>query len=404
MGLNETIKRWPGWAVVLVGFVVLLVVGATRDGGPSTPEERIDAISRRLACPVCDGESVYESRGSASQGIRQEIARRVADGQLDDDQIVQAIDDNFEADLRLAPSATGVEALAWALPIAVSVLAVVGLGAVFARWRRASAMTPTEADRAVVEAGRGESTVMAGRSEATASEEERDFLLRSLDDLERERAAGDVDDGDYASLKDSYIARAAAAIRAVDDEADPVPVRRVGWRAVAWALVVVAVAAGAGMMVARQTGERTAGMGMTGPVDDGSVSSLLVQARSMGMSDMLGTLDLYSRVLAIEPDNVEALTYFGWYTVLTATQQTDVEKGSEVLQSGLVLLRQATVTDDTYPDAHCFLGIAFFRFLDDAEAAAPEIDACLAADPPAQVRSLVDGLATQIASATTTTP
>ena len=43
-----------------------------------------------------------------------------------------------------------------------------------------------------------------------ALEEESDFLLRSLADLEREFAEGDVDQTDYASLKDDYTARAAA--------------------------------------------------------------------------------------------------------------------------------------------------------------------------------------------------
>ena len=409
MRINSSIKRWPAWLALLFCFTVLLVVGIRRDGGPATPEERIDAISQRLACPVCDGESVYESRGSASQAIRQEIARQVADGQRSDDEIVKAIDDNYEADLRLAPSASGIEALAWALPIAVTVVAVVGLGVVFARWRRASALTATDADRVIVDdvksRASGEANAdLGGHSGSSPLEEERDFLLKSLDDLERERAVGDVDDDDYAALKDSYVARAAAVIRDIESISTPKPSRRIGWRPVAWGLLVVAVAIGAGVVVARSTGERSPGMTMTGPVDDGSVSSLLVRARSMGMSDMAGTLDLYSRVLAIEPDNVEALTYFGWYTVLSATQQADADQGSQMLQSGMVLLRQATVTDDTYPDAHCFLGIAFFRFLDDAEAAKPEIDACLAANPPAQVKTMVEGLASQIDSATTTTP
>src|SRR5690606_27537834 len=50
----------------------------------------------------------------------------------------------------------------------------------------------------------------------SALEEERDFLLRSLDDLEREHEAGDVDDHDYEVLKDDYTARAARVIRAIE--------------------------------------------------------------------------------------------------------------------------------------------------------------------------------------------
>jgi hypothetical protein len=43
--------------------------------------------------------------------------------------------------------------------------------------------------------------------------EERDHLLRSLDDLDRELAAGDIDPHDYATLRADYTSRAAAILR-----------------------------------------------------------------------------------------------------------------------------------------------------------------------------------------------
>lgn len=229
----------------------------------------------------------------------------------------------------------------------------------------------------------------------TQIEEEKRFLLDSLADLEREHAAGDVDEADYFALKDSYTARAARLIA----ELDAAPVKReVGRRPrnIAWGVAVLILAVVSGVLVASNSGERRAGQVMTGTIDDSNVSALLVQARSMGMSDIPAVLDLYSRVLAIEPDNIEALTYFGWFSVLSATQESDEARAAERLESGLVLMRQATISDSTYPDAHCFLGITFFRFLDDADAAAPEIDACLETNPPAEVAALVQGLADQI--------
>ena len=239
-------------------------------------------------------------------------------------------------------------------------------------------------------------------------EDEKAFLLQSLADLEREHEAGDVDDDDYVALKDSYTARAARLIAELEQGSTPTPNTRRRRRNVASVVLVVVLAAVSGVLVARTSGERRTGEGMNGTIDDGSVSSLLIQARSMGMSDIPTVLDLYSRVLAIEPDNIEALTYFGWFTVLSATQETDTEVAGQRLESGLVLLRQATIADSTYPDAHCFLGISFFRFLDDAEAAKGEIDACLAANPPAEVATLVEGLSDQIdetlSSTTTTAP
>ena len=238
--------------------------------------------------------------------------------------------------------------------------------------------------------------------------EEREFLLTSLADLEREFAVGDVADDDYVSLKDSYTARAAIIIRELSDSEQPKVRKRIGWRPFAWSALVVLLAITAGVVVARNTGERLPGQGMTGAIDDGSVSSLLVQARSMGMADIPGVLDLYSRVLAVEPDNVEALTYFGWFTVLSSTQEADASAAATRLQNGMLLLRQATIADATYPDAHCFLGIAFFRFIDDPVAAQPEMTACLDENPPAEVASMVQGLVTQIddavAASTTTVP
>lgn len=233
-------------------------------------------------------------------------------------------------------------------------------------------------------------------------EEEKRFLFESLADLEREHAAGDVDEHDYVALKDSYTARAARLIAELDATSDEKSRTRRP-RNIVWAVSVLVLAVVSGVLVVSISGERRTGQVMTGTVDDGSVSSLLVQARSMGMSDIPAVLDLYSRVLAIEPDNIEALTYFGWYSVLSATQESDQARAAERLESGLVLMRQATIADSTYPDAHCFLGITFFRFLDDPQAAEPEIDACLESNPPAEVATLVEGLADQVDEAITGT-
>jgi hypothetical protein len=49
-------------------------------------------------------------------------------------------------------------------------------------------------------------------------EDERDFYLRSLRDLEAEWEAGDIDPADYRELKDSYTSRAAAVLRQLSGE------------------------------------------------------------------------------------------------------------------------------------------------------------------------------------------
>ena len=63
--INNRVKGWPGWVLLLVVTVSVLAVGSTRTSGPQSQEERIELISKRVACPVCNGESVAESRNNA---------------------------------------------------------------------------------------------------------------------------------------------------------------------------------------------------------------------------------------------------------------------------------------------------------------------------------------------------
>lgn len=150
MAASGVRSRTIGWLLLAVVAAALFAVGISREAGPQTQRERIDAISKRLACPTCDGESVFESRASSSENLRREIARLVAAAQLTDDEIVETIDASYAEDLTLTPDATGLEGMAWALPVAVAVLAIAGLSAAFVRWRREGERTATDDDRAVV--------------------------------------------------------------------------------------------------------------------------------------------------------------------------------------------------------------------------------------------------------------
>lgn len=145
-------KRWPGWVLLVLVVGGLLAVGATRDSGPRTPQERVEAISKRLACPICDGESVFESRNNASVAIRTAITEQVNAGVANDDEIVTYVEQRFGGRVLLVPKATGIDALVWALPAAALVCAVVGLGVAFRRWRLAAGLEPDDADRALVAA------------------------------------------------------------------------------------------------------------------------------------------------------------------------------------------------------------------------------------------------------------
>lgn len=153
---RRTITSRAGWAVLFIAFVGLLAIGYARSAGPRTPDERIQAIAGRIACPVCEGESVADSSNPTSVALMQRIKIDVRAGQMSDDEIIESITSSRDGQELLVPTASGVEALAWALPAAAFVVAVVGLTLAFRRWKRESATVghATEADYELVSATR----------------------------------------------------------------------------------------------------------------------------------------------------------------------------------------------------------------------------------------------------------
>ena len=148
--MSSRLKSWPMWMLMGIVTVCLLAIGAGRDGGPLTQQERIDGITKHLACPTCDGESVFVSQASAAVNIKNEVARQVAAGQRDDEQIVAFIEERFGGRVLLVPRATGFDSLVWVLPVSVLVCSVAGLAATFIRWRREQGLVPSDDDRALV--------------------------------------------------------------------------------------------------------------------------------------------------------------------------------------------------------------------------------------------------------------
>jgi hypothetical protein len=224
-------------------------------------------------------------------------------------------------------------------------------------------------------------------------EDERRFLLRSLRDLDAERAAGDVDATDYETLRDGYTKRAADVLRSIEEGRAALPPRRPGrWRRnVIVALIVVAVAVGAGLLVARAAGQRTAGQTITGGAGGDDTAVLLSQARVALGVDVRTAIGLYRQVLDRDPTNAEALTYSGWLLYI-ASGNAGTETRSAAVDAARAQMAKAITADPAYPDPHCFLAVIATREGDDAATATTEKDRCLALDPPAEVRALMQQL------------
>jgi cytochrome c-type biogenesis protein CcmH len=137
------------WLVMGLIVVAALFIGGRGDGTPATAAERTERIARTVRCPTCEGLSVAESDAPASRAIRDDIARRIDEGQRDGD-VRAFLVSRYGRDILLKPESRGVAGLVWALPVAGAVLAVAGLVAAFRRWGRRVALDPTDGDRVLV--------------------------------------------------------------------------------------------------------------------------------------------------------------------------------------------------------------------------------------------------------------
>lgn len=241
--------------------------------------------------------------------------------------------------------------------------------------------------------------------------EERDFLLRSLDDLEREWAAGDIDEDDYRALRDSYTARAAAVLRALEPATGDVRVStttadlprsdggegetgpggvapRRRWAPALWVVLVLGLAGVSALLVTRAAGERLPGGTATGAIADTGPSADLQRATQLvGQGKVLDAIKLYDSVLARDPKNPEALAYRGWLLRLTAKAAND----PALIDTGLGYIDRAIAADPTFPDPHFFRGLILFQDKGDPAAAVKEFETYLASNPDPSMVPVVQG-------------
>ena len=238
--------------------------------------------------------------------------------------------------------------------------------------------------------------------------DERDNLLRSLEDLETERRAGDVEPLDYASLRQSYIARTSLLLHEItvlEQQSELITDRRsllsrirrsLGRRRSRRLLVAFALlwaVAGVTLAALHFAGVRLPGQSATGTV---SLSeALVVQQQLAQASELAGTgqiaeaITLYSRVLATVPHQHEALTYQGWLIRLSgisAGQRLVVARGDQELAL-------AASVAPGYPDARGLNAIALAEDGHDIRGALVQLNALVHDHPP---QSLVVALRPQV--------
>jgi cytochrome c-type biogenesis protein CcmH/NrfG len=211
-------------------------------------------------------------------------------------------------------------------------------------------------------------------------EHERDFLLKSLDDLEGERSAGNIDDESYSELHDDYTARAAATIRALRDGVDARPTPPPSsWRRrglVIGGIVVLAVLAS--VTLAAALGARLPGQTSSGNVPAASatrdqrksrleaavqanpndVTVRLALARFLEESgDVVGSLKQLDQAVQVAPDNADALADAGRVRFIVAGQVPSPDAQSQLVTSARALLDRAVQANPDHAEAHFYRAV-----------------------------------------------
>jgi cytochrome c-type biogenesis protein CcmH/NrfF len=132
--VSGRLPRWLLWPALGAVLVAALAVGARGDGGPRTDADRVTDLTSSFQCPTCRGQSVRDSNAPVASAIRSDVARRVEEGESDDE-IRDAIVQRYGDEVLLNPPSSGVAGLVWVLPVAVLVASLAGLALAFRRWQ-----------------------------------------------------------------------------------------------------------------------------------------------------------------------------------------------------------------------------------------------------------------------------
>jgi hypothetical protein len=220
-------------------------------------------------------------------------------------------------------------------------------------------------------------------------EDERDFLLRSLDDLDAELLAGNIDPDTYRVLHDDYTARAAAVIQSLADGVDRhapdgprvPPLMRL---LTIGGIVVFAVLAA--ILLAHTIGQRNPGQEITGDSQAGgtpttsatsalsataaaakaapkSYPAQIAYARALLNANAVpAAIQQYIVAAKVDPTQPEPLAYAGGLTTSIVGQVTDANDRTALLSQAGRNLDQAIALDPTYPDSYAFKGVLLAQY------------------------------------------
>lgn len=189
-------------------------------------------------------------------------------------------------------------------------------------------------------------------------ENEKYFLIKSLNDLDDELARGDISQKDYLQLTRRYKRRLITLnIKKPSSSQKPkLQNATKTWLTVAF---LVAVAVVSGLAIANFSGERSASETLTGSIRKSTVTKLQEAQKLLSDSKTWPqAIEIYEEVLEDQPSNVEAITYRAWLNYRQgAASEPLIEEWNEVrllnpkFADAIVFLTIALSDEDRFSEA-----------------------------------------------------
>ncbi len=130
-------RSWKPLTVLaaLIAVVLVLALAAGAPNGKPSLSTRVEQVATQLRCPVCQGESVYDSPSSLAAAMRSIIRQRLHSGQSEG-QVKAYFVSRYGQWVLLAPPGTGIGRLAWLAPPAAILIGLIVVAFALTRWRR----------------------------------------------------------------------------------------------------------------------------------------------------------------------------------------------------------------------------------------------------------------------------
>jgi cytochrome c-type biogenesis protein CcmH len=123
VNVTNVVKSFRLWCLA---FLCVLAVALFAAPTTATTQGRIAHLESLVKCPACEDLSVAQSNATSSIAVRDDIARRVREGQSDN-KILTSLEATYGTSILLSPSTSGLGLLLWIVPLAAVLALAVAL-------------------------------------------------------------------------------------------------------------------------------------------------------------------------------------------------------------------------------------------------------------------------------------